>query len=35
MQTNLENSIPTAIQIYIEDCLKKIEVEQNIKPWRK
>lgn len=31
MQTNLENSIPTTIQVYIEECLKKIETEQNIK----
>jgi hypothetical protein len=31
MQTNLENSIPKEIQIYIEECLKKIELEKNIK----
>jgi len=31
MQTNLENSIPKAIQIYIEECLKKVEIEKNIK----
>jgi len=31
MQTNLENSIPKDIQIYIEECLKKMEIEKNIK----
>lgn len=31
MQTNLENSIPKDIQIYIEECLKKVEKEKNIK----
>ena len=31
MQTNLENSIPKNIQIYIEECLKKMEIEKNIK----
>lgn len=31
MQTNLENSIPKDIQIYIEECLKKVEIEKNIK----
>ncbi|WP_375561015.1 DNA polymerase beta superfamily protein [Bernardetia sp. OM2101] len=31
MQTNLENSIPKDIQVYIEECLKKVEIEKNIK----
>lgn len=31
MQTNLENSIPKDIQVYIEECLKKIEIEKKIK----
>ncbi|WP_338791686.1 nucleotidyltransferase domain-containing protein [Bernardetia sp. MNP-M8] len=31
MQTNLENSIPKDIQVYIEKCLKKVETENNIK----
>mgnify|MGYP000144414828 CR=1 FL=1 len=31
MQVNLENAIPKNIQIYIEECLKKVEQEKNIK----
>ncbi len=31
MQTNLQNSIPVDIQVYIEECLKKMEKEKNIK----
>ncbi|WP_338766775.1 nucleotidyltransferase domain-containing protein [Bernardetia sp. ABR2-2B] len=31
MQTNLKNSIPKEIQIYIEECLEKVEKENNIK----